>query len=80
MLSEHDKDGLYFMDLCRKGELMEVKNYLDKGFDPNSYLNYESWSPLFIAVKYNQIATVKLLIEWNALIDNRTFNFDVNML
>ena len=77
MLSESDPDGLLLMDLCRKGDIEKVTIMLKNRFDPNSYLNYENWSPLFIAVKYNQIEIVKLLISYKANVNQATLNQDV---
>ena len=50
---------------------------IDNNFEPNSYLNYENWSSLFIAVKYNQIKIVQILLNSNARIDQLTLNGDV---
>jgi len=42
---------------------------IQNGFDPNSYLNYENWSPLFMAVKFNQYEVCEILIKNNANIE-----------
>lgn len=78
-LIAQEEEVIQFVQAIQDGKIERVKEFLDKGTDPN--LEFHSSTPLMIAIWSGNFETFKLLVDEGALIDKKVDKKDplVNM-